>query len=71
MGKVSEAKKKSIAKYHAKTDNVQFRAPKGYRDGVLAYARSRGESMAKFIMRAIETQKRIDKDEDEKNARSN
>ena len=40
-------------RYHEKCDNIQFRAPKGFRDEVAEHAKARGESKAAFIIRAI------------------
>ena len=60
MAKSPEARRKATAKYNSKMDNVQFRAPKGYRAQVMEHAKAQGESMAKFIMRAIATQMALD-----------
>lgn len=51
-------------RYHEKLDNIQFRAPKGFREEVAEHAKSRGESKTAFIIRAIRNQ--IERDNQDK-----
>lgn len=49
-------------RYHDKLDNIQFRAPKGFREEIAEHAKSRGESKTAFIIRAIRETMERDKE---------
>lgn len=54
---VSEAQKKSAAKWDAKNlDRLSLALPAGSRDAIKAHAAQRGESVNAFISRAIREQ---------------
>jgi predicted HicB family RNase H-like nuclease len=58
---VSEAQKKSAAKWDAKNlDRLSLALPAGSRDAIKAHAAQRGESVNAFIGRAIREQMRRD-----------
>jgi len=60
MPPLSEAQKRTKAKYNAKAyDRIEFKVKKGQKVELQAHAAARGESMNAFINRAIkETQER-------------
>lgn len=58
---VSEAQKKSAAKWDAKNlDRLSLALPAGSRDAIKAHAAQRGESVNAFIGRAIREQMQRD-----------
>lgn len=49
----SDAQAKATKKYHDKFDSILLRVPKGEKDLIAAHAQSMGETVNKFICRAI------------------
>lgn len=59
---VSDSMKRAIRKYEAKTyEHLGIRVHKGQRDKIKDYAASRGESLAGFMMRAVQETMERDK----------
>ena len=63
MSKHYEQRKESNERYLAKFDEIRIRLPKEYgaKEKIAAHAKSRGESVNAFILRAIEQTMRRDK----------
>lgn len=52
---VSKAQQKAVAKYMLNNyDELKIRVPKGKKDVLKAYAKSKGESLNGFVNRAID-----------------
>lgn len=54
---LSEARKRANAKWNKKAyDRLEIRVPKGSRESIVAHAKQRGESLNKFLNRAVNNQ---------------
>lgn len=54
VNKYTEARKRANEKYNAKAyDEVKFRVPKGKKDTIKIHAEQQGESLNKFLNRAV------------------
>lgn len=54
VNKYTEARKRANEKYNAKAyDEVKFRVPKGKKDTIKTHAEQQGESLNKFLNRAV------------------
>ena len=54
MAKISDAQKKAVAKYNAANyDRIELRVDKGMKNVIKSHAEQNGESLNKFINRAI------------------
>lgn len=57
MAKYSEAQKKAVAKYNAKTyDEIKIRVLKGYKGVISDYATLKGKSINKLINELLEAE---------------
>lgn len=57
MAKYSDAQKEATARYNKKTyDRIDVVVPKGQRDVIKAFAASRGKSLNRFILDAVEAE---------------
>lgn len=62
MAKYSDAQKRAVAKYNAKTyDEIKVRVAKGKKEAIQMIARQNGESVNAYINKAID--ERLNKDE--------
>lgn len=58
---ISEARQRANAKYNKKAyDRLEMKVPKGKKAEILSHAEKRGESLNKFLNRAVENQIIID-----------
>ena len=58
---VSKARQKANAKYNKKAyDRLEMQVPKGQKCIILAHAQKQGESLNKFLKRAVQNQMDID-----------
>ncbi len=65
MSPISDARKRANEKYNAKAyEQIQLRVKAGKKDIIQSHAEARGESVNKFINRAIDNQIQQDKKED-------
>ncbi len=54
---ISDAKKRANAKWDKKAyDRLEIRVPKGQKESILAHAAKQGESLNKFLNRAVSNQ---------------
>ena len=51
--KVSAAQRKATDKYLEKFEELRARVPKGQKEIIQAHAKSRGESLNSFVIRAV------------------
>lgn len=50
----TKAQKRAVEKYHSeKFDKIQLRVPKGEKALIVAHAQEHGESLTRFVVRAI------------------
>ena len=61
------AEKKAIKKYHAKFDTVITRFQKGEKQGIANHAAAHGESLMKFVRRAVYETMERDRERDREN----
>lgn len=60
---VSKAQQKAVAKYmKSNYDELKVRVPKGKKAEILSHAEEQGESLNKFLNRAVENQMVLDKE---------
>lgn len=65
MLSVSEARQRANAKYNKKAyDRLEMKVPKGRKAEILHHAEQQGESLNKFLNRAVENQIAADLDAD-------
>lgn len=51
----SQTQKKAVAKYNAKAyDEIKIRVPKGQKEYLQQYSKSKGESLNSFVNKAID-----------------
>lgn len=54
MSKITEAQRRAVAKYNAKSyDRIELRVKKGEKETIKKYAQENGESLNEFVNRAI------------------
>lgn len=59
---ISEARQRANAKYNKKAyDRLELKVPKGKKAEILSHAEEQGESLNKFLNRAVENQMALDK----------
>lgn len=62
---ISEARQRANAKYNKKAyDRLEMKVPKGKKADIINHAAKQGESLNKFLNRAVENQIIIDNDTD-------
>lgn len=62
---ISEARQRANAKYNKKAyDRLEMKVPKGKKAEILSHAEKQGESLNKFLNRAVENQIAIDNNPD-------
>lgn len=62
---ISEARQRANAKYNKKAyDRLEMKVPKGKKADIINHAAKQGESLNKFLNRAVENQIIIDNDSD-------
>ena len=55
----TDAQREAVARYHAKFDEFKLRVPRGEGDALREHARSQGETVNQFLVRAVkETRER-------------
>lgn len=60
---ISEARQRANAKYNKKAyDRLEMKVPKGKKAEIFRHAEEQGESLNKFLNRAVENQMIIDKE---------
>lgn len=60
---ISEARQRANAKYNKKAyDRLEMKVPKGKKAEILSHAEERGESLNKFLNRAVDNQMALDKE---------
>lgn len=65
---ISEARQRANAKYNKKTyDRLEMKVPKGKKADIINHAEKQGESLNKFLNRAVENQIIIDNNSSEYN----
>lgn len=58
---ISEARQRANAKYNKKAyDRLEMKVPKGKKAEILSHAEEQGESLNKFLNRAVENQMALD-----------
>lgn len=63
---ISEARQRANAKYNKKAyDRLEMKVPKGKKAEILSHAEERGESLNKFLNRAVDNQMALDKESEE------
>ena len=59
---ISEARQRANAKYNKKAyDRLEMKVPKGKKAEILSHAEEQGESLNKFLNRAVDNQMELDK----------
>lgn len=62
---ISEARQRANAKYNKKAyDRLEMKVPKGKKAEILTHAEKQGESLNKFLNRAVENQMALDNKEE-------